>query len=60
MKTTEARCPCGAVTIGLRGEPVTQFYCHCEDCRVVGGGAYIGLALFPPAAFGGTDEVVDW
>jgi hypothetical protein len=46
MKTTEVRCPCGAVTIALRGDPVMQFYCHCDDCRAVGGGAYVGLALF--------------
>lgn len=47
MKTTEVGCPCGAVTIALRGDPVMQFYCHCEDCRAVSGGAYVGLALFP-------------
>ena len=47
MTTTEVRCPCGGVSIELRGEPVVQFYCHCKDCRAVSGGAYIGLALFP-------------
>ncbi len=46
MSTTEVHCPCGAVTMELRGEPVMQFYCHCKDCRAVSGGAYIGLALF--------------
>src|SRR5690242_18956268 len=46
MKRTEDHCTCGAVAVDLRGEPAMQFYCNCDDCRAVGGGAYIGLALF--------------
>jgi hypothetical protein len=60
MKTTEVRCPCGAVTIELRGEPVMQFYCHCDDCRAVSGGAYLGLALFPSEAVTTKGETDTW
>lgn len=60
MKTTEVRCPCGAVAIELRGEPVMQFYCHCDDCRAVGGGAYLGLALFPSDAVTTKGETDTW
>ena len=27
-----------------------QFYCHCDDCQAVSGGAYVALAMFPLAA----------
>ena len=60
MRTTKVRCPCGGVAIELRGEPVMQFYCHCEDCRAVGGGAYVGLALFPSANVTTTGETDTW
>ena len=60
MKTTEVRCPCGAVAIELRGEPAVQFYCHCDDCRAVGGGAYIGLALYPSASVTASGRTDTW
>lgn len=50
MKTIEISCLCGAVKIQLKGEPVTQFYCHCDDCQATSGGAYIGLAIYPSDA----------
>ncbi len=34
------RCPCGGVTLTLSAPPVTQFFCHCRDCRIVHGAAY--------------------
>jgi hypothetical protein len=33
-------CPCGAVEITVRGIPVAQFYCHCDDCRTMTSGAF--------------------
>jgi hypothetical protein len=44
---TAIQCRCGAVKIELTGEPVAQFFCHCDDCQAVHGGAYIPVALFP-------------
>ncbi len=40
-------CPCGEVTLALEGDPITQFYCHCDDCQAVHGAGYIGAALYP-------------
>lgn len=37
---TKVTCPCGAVEITVRGTPVAQFYCHCDDCRTMTSGAY--------------------
>jgi hypothetical protein len=33
-------CPCGAVELTVRGNPLAQFYCHCDDCRKMTSGAY--------------------
>lgn len=33
-------CPCGAVELTVRGTPLAQFYCHCDDCRTMTSGAY--------------------
>lgn len=49
-RTTEITCLCGAVAVRLRGEPVLQFCCHCDDCQAVSGGAYVAVALFPADA----------
>jgi hypothetical protein len=48
--TTEIQCRCGAVHVEVSGEPVAQFFCHCDDCQAVHGGAYIPVALYPQAA----------
>lgn len=46
----EVACLCGAVRLSLRGDPVMQFYCHCDDCQAVHGAAYIGVAVYPAEA----------
>jgi len=51
MPDVDIRCLCGAVQARLTGEPLTQFYCHCDDCQAVSGGAYVALAMFPLDAF---------
>lgn len=43
----EAKCPCGAATLKVSGEPVVQFFCHCKDCRLVFGAAYTLEAIYP-------------
>lgn len=47
MNITEVSCLCGAVKLAVEGEPVAQFYCHCDDCQAVHGAAYVGVAVFP-------------
>jgi hypothetical protein len=47
---TEIQCRCGAVRVELSGEPVAQFFCHCDDCQAAHGGAYVPVAMYPAAA----------
>lgn len=46
MKTIEVQCNCGAVKMRLRGEPIAQLYCHCDDCQAVHGAAYVPAAMY--------------
>jgi hypothetical protein len=43
----EARCNCGAIKLEITGEPVAQFFCHCDDCQAVHGAAYVPVVMFP-------------
>jgi hypothetical protein len=47
---TEIQCRCGAVHVELSGEPVAQFFCHCDDCQKVHGGAYVPESVYPAEA----------
>lgn len=46
----DAKCPCGAVTLRLDGEPLGQVYCHCDDCQRAHGAAYVPRAIYPDTA----------
>ena len=46
MRAKLLSCRCGRVPLEISGAPVVQFYCHCNDCRAVTGGAFIPLAIF--------------
>lgn len=50
MKTLHVTCRCGAVELEISGEPVAQFYCHCDDCQAVHGGAYVPESAYPADA----------
>lgn len=41
-----ARCDCGGLSITLRGPPLLQLICHCEDCRSVTGDPTTGVVFF--------------
>jgi hypothetical protein len=43
---TTIRCHCGEIEVELAGEPIAQFYCHCEDCQAVHGAAYVPAAMY--------------
>jgi hypothetical protein len=36
---TKIECRCGAVEVEISGAPIAQFFCQCDDCQVVHGGA---------------------
>ncbi len=44
------QCPCGAIRLELSGEPLAQFYCHCDDCQVVHAAAYVAAAMYRTSA----------
>lgn len=50
MDVTPITCLCGAIRLALSGEPIAQFYCHCDDCRAVHGAAYLPIAMYPADA----------
>jgi hypothetical protein len=47
---SDLRCLCGAIQVRVHGQPLAQFYCHCDDCQAVHGAAYVGIAVFPSQA----------
>lgn len=47
MQTVNLSCRCGSVRLRVNTAPIAQFYCHCDDCRAVTGGAFVPMALFP-------------
>jgi hypothetical protein len=47
---TKIQCRCGAVEIEISAEPIVQFYCHCDDCQAVHGGAYAPESVYPADA----------
>jgi hypothetical protein len=49
MSTSRLNCACGAVQLELTGQPLAQYYCHCDDCQSVHGAAY-ECALYPAEA----------
>ena len=47
MSAIQATCNCGAVRLEISGQPVAQFFCHCDDCQTVHGAAYVPIVMFP-------------
>ena len=46
---TRVQCRCGAVELELTGEPIAEFYCHCDDCQAMHGAAYVPESVYPAA-----------
>ena len=44
---TRIQCRCGAVEVAITAEPIVQFFCHCDDCQAVHGGAYVPDSIAP-------------
>ena len=47
---TKVQCRCGATEIEISAEPIVQFFCHCDDCQAVHGGAYAPESVYPADA----------
>ena len=50
MAGFEFKCPCGACTVSVSGEPTAQLYCHCDDCQASAGAPFVARALYPPGS----------
>ncbi len=47
---TKVECRCGAIELEISAEPIVQFFCHCDDCQAVHGGAYGQESVYPADA----------
>lgn len=43
-------CLCGALRYEAHGEPLSQGYCCCKDCRQASGSGFIAFLQFPAGA----------
>lgn len=42
----EIACRCGECVVRIDGDPMIQFYCHCDDCQAASGGAYVKTSVY--------------
>lgn len=40
------KCRCGNIEIEIIKDPIAQFFCHCDDCQVVHGAAYVPESVY--------------
>ena len=43
---TKVECRCGATELEISANPIVQFFCHCDDCQAVHGGAYAPESVY--------------
>ena len=60
MSLLSVKCLCGGVTVRIQGEPVEQFYCHCDECQAASSGPYVAVALYPAEAVTIEGDVQTW
>lgn len=39
-------CRCGKIEIEISADPISQFYCHCDDCQAMHGAAYVPESVY--------------
>jgi hypothetical protein len=45
-----ASCDCGAVTLTVKGTPISMFQCACLNCQKASGSGHSSIVLFPVSA----------
>jgi hypothetical protein len=50
MRTLHIHCRCGALGLEVAGEPIAQFFCHCDDCQAMHGAAYVSESVYPASS----------
>ncbi|WP_084733241.1 GFA family protein [Sphingobium chungbukense] len=46
----ETQCLCGEISLVISEEPLAQVYCHCSDCQIAQGAAYVLNSVYPADA----------
>lgn len=46
----DTQCLCGEVRLHISDEPLAQVYCHCSDCQMAQGAAYVINSVYPADA----------
>jgi hypothetical protein len=46
----ETQCLCGEISLLISDEPLAQVYCHCSDCQIAQGAAYVLNSVYPADA----------
>jgi hypothetical protein len=61
MNTIHISCRCGAIGVELAGDPLTSFYCHCDDCQAAHSAACVPVVAYRAEAVRVVrGEPVDW
>jgi hypothetical protein len=47
---SSVNCRCGAIVLAVHGRPIAQVYCHCGDCQLAHGAAYVPNIVYPAEA----------
>jgi hypothetical protein len=47
VEVIEVQCRCGAIKLEVKADPIAQLYCHCNDCRIAHGAAYVASSIYP-------------
>jgi hypothetical protein len=50
MRALHIQCRCGALGLEIAGEPIAQFFCHCDDCQAMHGAAYVSESVYPASS----------
>ena len=51
MESHSGRCLCGDITFSVKGEPVRQGHCHCQDCKKATGASFATIAFYKEEQF---------
>jgi hypothetical protein len=46
----QLQCRCAAIQLEVRGPASAQFFCHCDDCQLLHGAAYVPESVYPADA----------
>jgi hypothetical protein len=60
MQNLTVECPCGSTKLEISADPITAFYCHCDDDQAIHAAPMVGVTLFPEDGVKPSGEAVTW